>query len=400
MTVVTLKKEAVLSLGHFIEEDILNVCFFGKAGDEFITISVQFRVIEETLSGFDVRKGTFRVNTEKVNETISCEISTLAKETIQFIVAATKVSDVKLKMTSSKNKVTFLSGSIVFNVNCEYSVLSNPFSVDRMLSVISFTKEDFDKEITNKVFGLSNSMCWFNNKSAGTNIIVNAQAASIVIGTKSFFMKSSIKKATIYTENLTGGFVYNEGVIFLKDDFIKMISEEAKAEEEIYFSAFPIEEDINDFNISVVIGESRCIYSIATIVRKNVLTNNQNQIIPFLEEESSNSAAVNRNEFKAFFDVFKDNSLFLEETIFLNFDAIKSILSIKLCDDETNTSLFELSKCRILADFSITLNFYVLSSVISNMVGEEIYFKEKASNAKRIVISDAESDFIVGKIVK
>lgn len=403
MVVVSLKKEDLSCLGNYfdVEGKASSISFFGETGTSELSLGINVGNQTEKLNsdGSCISEAFFVLQLESpITEKISSSIDSEADSVLKFLIESSNSEDiVKAKFASSTSKIQFTCGDIVFSVKANYSILQKEQEAETN-EILSFTKEEFNEQFYLRASKLSQSMEWFNKKISGLNVVVSDSSAYVYVGTKAFYFKNEITKGTFHKES-SGLFVHDKGIIIIKDEAIAMILSIAKDEDIIKItvkSSCSRDEQTSFFSIKI---GTKCNLSFSCFSRKKTDIIVSTIVNPFLSEEATKTAVVNLISLKKFFSVFKENPIFLNEVISLKFNSSKGTINISPIDSASELFSFSLTKCKVSQDFTFNINFFVLSSILNTIQGETISFKEKASNEKRINISDGTSEFILEKVI-
>lgn len=401
MTSVILKKDSLSPMKNFLEnidETIESISFIGKEKESNILINVVLSS-QQKLSERGLKKVSlsFTADIEELSEDVNFKINESPENIVSFILASFALNE-KLKFLSTPSKETakFIYGDISFVTKVEYG---NTMKISSECTpILSFTKGEFVNHFMNTV-GISTSMEWFNKKISGINLVCNDTGAYTMVGTKAFYFKKDFTVGTFHREN-SKPFIHDSGIILLKDEVIDLVISETKEDERVKICIEDaVTSDEMSVNYKISIGD-RAVFQFECIARKKVKDIVTSNVIPFETATPSNTLEVPTNNFKKFLLAFKNNPMFLNEVVNLEFNSEKGVLNIKPVDSANISFEYAISNCKIKKDTSFFLNFFVLENIISKSNSEMITFFEKKENTNRVIISDGENNFIVGKTVK
>lgn len=315
--------------------------------------------------------------------------------------AANQDEELILRLTSSSKEVVASIGGISVYFQGRYAMVEPKntkfISTVCPLPILSFSKEDFKSQVVNTTRGLSIQNEWIDSKIAGVNFIVSSEGANLFVATKTFHFKAPLTKGTFYPES-SKAFVHDNGVIFLKEEFINDIYSLMNDGDEVKF--FLNESCVEDEQVTaynVTIGTNIVITIVEMARKKNVINNKK-----FDEETSAEEkgfAEINRESFRKFFTVFEGTSFFQNNIIKLSFNSKKG-LRFKPFEDGDNKFEYFIEDKEIHSDMEFDVNFFVLDAITKNMTSKSILIKENTLSPKRFIVSDGSSWFVAGKSIK
>lgn len=309
--------------------------------------------------------------------------------------------EMTLRLSSSSKEIVVSTGGISVYFQSRYTPFDHKnakfITTVCKSPIISFNKEDFKIQVADMTRGLSIQNEWIDSKIAGVNFIVSSEGANLFVATKTFHFKAPLTKGTFYPES-SKAFIHDDGVIFLKEEFINDIYSLMDNGDEVKFflNESCVEDEQNDL-YNVTIG-TNIVMTIDEVARKKNVINNKK----FDEETSSKEksfAEINRESFRKFFTFFEGTSFFQNNIIKLSFTSKKG-LSFKPFEDGDNKFEYFIEDKNVLSDMEFDVNFFVLDAITKNLTGESILIKENVLSPKRFIISDGSSWFVAGKSIK
>lgn len=369
----------------------VSILFAGKQDDD-----------KTSIYGFDKKSSEIVFSSSSIKENIKATIDDENGNFINFLnKAANQNEELTLRLASSSKEIVASIGGISAYFQSRYSIVEPKntkfISTVCPLPILSFNKEDFKLQVVDTTRGLSIQNEWIDSKIAGVNFIVSSEGANLFVATKTFHFKAPLTKGTFYPES-SKAFVHDDGVIFLKEEFINNIYSLMNDGDEVkFFLNESCVEDEQTTAYNVTIG-TNIVMSIVEMARKKNVINNKK----FDEETSAKEksfAEVNRESFRKFFTVFEGTSFFQNNIIKLSFTSKKG-LSFKPFEDGDNKFEYFIEDKEIRSDMEFDVNFFVLDAITKNMVGENILIKENTLSPKRFIASDGSSWFVAGKSIK
>lgn len=368
----------------------VSILFAGKQDDNKISVH-----------GFNKNSSEIVFSDSSINENVKVTINDDNGNFVNFLNKATnQVEELNLRLISSSKETIASIGRISAYFRM-YSPIEpkNAKFINTIcpLPILSFNKEDFKSQVVDTTRGLSIQNEWIDSKIAGVNFIVSSEGANLFVATKTFHFKAPLTKGTFYPES-SKAFVHDDGVIFLKEEFINDIYSLMNDGDEVKFflkESCVEEEQIITYNVTI---GTNIVISIAEMARKRNVINNKK----FDEETSAKEksfAEINREDFRKFFTAFEGTSFFQNNIIKILFTSKKG-LSFKPFEDGDNKFEYFIEDKEIHSDMEFDVNFFVLDAITKNMTGENILIKENVVSPKRFIVSDGSSWFVAGKSIK
>lgn len=400
MTNVIVPKDIIEAIGKSIgENEAERIVFQLEKESSEVILRIQFGNSGKKLDGFgfSIDSMTVKFPHSDITDSSRYVFKENSNSILAFILnSKDSEDDLRVKFPASSGKTSLVCGSTeLFYQSEKASIIKELYTSDlgSKIPILSFSKEEFKEQIVDKIKNLSTQVEWINKKVAGVNIIISNDSAHLFVAAKAFYFKSPINKGVFYPES-SKAFIHDEGVLFLKEEFLNDIYNVASDEVKIYYETPATEEEDNcSFNFQ----SGGIIFHGNSFSRKKILEISKKNVDQMLTEKVKNEVSVNLKEFRKFFIPFRNNQIFINDVISLQFSSSKKSLKIKPFEEGSELFECEISSKDIGSDTRIDLNFFVLDSISSILKGDNIYFKEVASNPKRVIITDGNAWFIAGK---